>query len=128
MTTSSHPLARFKKPLLQVLTIALWLATVALGFWAVVTFLEGVDAQILAFTFQKIENQEMGLTTSSGLRRVVNYGTIAIGILVWIGAVVIGGMEYHFKRIGKRSSYRVFAWTIGIELALLAIGTLLRAT
>jgi len=126
MKSATSEQTQLKKTLLNVLSIALWLATVGLGFLTITTVQEAADAQVVRYTFEKIEDQEMGVPTGSGLRRIVNYATIAIGVLVWIGAVVIGGMEYHFKRIGKRNSYRVFAWTIGIELALLGLSLLLR--
>ena len=125
MAFTTDQSAQIKRTLLLLSTIALWLATVALGFWAMTTIQEAVDAQVLANNFQKIQDQEMGLTTGSGVRRLANYATIFIGVMVWMG-VVIGGMEYHFRRIGKRNSYVVFAVTLGIELALVVVGNLLQ--
>jgi hypothetical protein len=113
--------------LLSLLTFVLWLATVALGFWAVTLIREAVDAQILAYIFEKIENQELGTARGGGMRSIVNYATIGIGVLVWIALPVIAGMDYHFKRVGERNSYRLFAWTLGIELALIAVCSLLLA-
>ena len=125
MNIPSEQDSRLKKLLLPALTIVLWLATVLLGFWAVAIIQNTVDVRILAYIFQEVESQEMGASRGGGLRSVVNYATIAIAVLIWLGAVVIGGMEYHFKRVGQRNSYRIFAWTIGIELAIIIVGTLL---
>jgi uncharacterized membrane protein YbhN (UPF0104 family) len=127
MKLSIDQLEHHKKTFLQILTFALWLLTVGLGFLALTNILETADAQILAFGFDKVENQEMGLSTVSGLRRIVNYAVVFLTVIAWIGAVVIGGMEYHFKRAGQRNSYRLFAWTIGIELVIIGVSLLLRS-
>jgi len=48
-----------------------------------------------------------------------------IGI-AWI-AVVVGGGEYHYRHMGQRSSWRLFGWTIGLELLILLSPILLEA-
>lgn len=125
MDTSTTQEPRFKRMLLSLLTFVLWLVTVGLGFWAVTAVREAVDVQLVALLTQRIENNQMGTASGGGWRSIINYATIGIGVLVWIGVIVIGGMEYHFKRVGERKSYRLFAWTIGIELVIILVSTLL---
>ena len=125
MDTSNDQENHFKRTLLSLLTFVLWLVTVGLGFWAATAIREAVDMQLVAVISQRIEDQQMGTASGGGWRSIVNYATIGIGILVWIGLIVIGGMEYHFKRVGERASYRLFAWTIGIEIVIIVVCTLI---
>jgi hypothetical protein len=127
MTAPSDQVQRHRKKIQQSLTVILWLASVVLGLLAIPALIRGVDAQVLAYIFQRIQNQEMGPMTASTLSRATNLATILITGVLWIGAVIIAGLGYHSKRVEQRSSYRVFAWTIGIELTLILIGTLLQA-
>ncbi len=48
-----------------------------------------------------------------------NWALIPLALL-WI-AVVIGGGEYHFKRAGQHSSWKLFAWTLAAELFILML-------
>jgi hypothetical protein len=48
-----------------------------------------------------------------------NWLVLALGV-VWI-ALVIGGGEYHAKHVGTSKSWRVFARTIAVELAILVL-------
>jgi hypothetical protein len=128
MNTSDNQAPRHRKRIQQILTAILWLVTVVLGLLAIPALVRGVDAQILAYIFDKMQSQQMGPITASQLSRAANLGTIAATGVLWLGGVVFGGMGYHSKRVGRRSSYRVFAWTIGIELILILIGTLLQTT
>jgi hypothetical protein len=46
--------------------------------------------------------------------------------LVWclgfVGLVVmIGTTEYHFKHVGEPKSWRLFAWTIAVELSIILL-------
>ena len=126
MTSSNNQAPRHRKRIHQILTVVLWLVTVILGLLAIPALTRGVDAQILAYIFQRMQTEEMGPITASQLSRAANLGTIATTGVLWLGGVVFAGIGYHSKRVGRRSSYRVFAWTIGIELTLILIGTLLQ--
>jgi hypothetical protein len=118
-TTNQEPFIR--RTLLFVLTFVLWLLTIALGFLVLSAVQDTVDKLLIGYIFNEIDNQRLGSARGGGMRSIVNYATISICVLVWIIGIVIAGMEYHFKRIGQRNSYRVFAWTIGIEVAILII-------
>jgi hypothetical protein len=62
----------------------------------------------------------------SGLKRdywralaLGNWALIPLA-LVWI-ALVVGGGEYHYRRVGQRSSWKLFGWTIAAELFVLIL-------
>ena len=127
MTTSGDQVPRHRKLTQLILTALLWLATVALGVVAIPAVIRGVDAQILAYIFQRMQAQEMGPMTASNLSRAANLASILIAGALWIGGVVFAGIGYHSKRVGQPGSYRVFVWTIGIELTLIVVGTLMQS-
>jgi hypothetical protein len=127
MTTSDNQSPRSRNRIQQILTVILWLVTVALGALAIPALIRGVDAQVLAYIFQRIQAEEMGPITASTLSRAANLGTFLIAGTLWLGAVIFGGLGYHFRRVGRRTSYRVFAVTIVIELVLIVVGTVLQA-
>lgn len=125
--TSTTQEPRIRKTLLFALTFVLWLLTIALGFLTLSAVQDTVDKRLIAYIFNEIDNQRLGSARGGGLRSIINYATISVCVLIWIIGIVIAGMEYHFKRIGERSSYRVFAWTIGIEVAILIVCRLVLA-
>jgi hypothetical protein len=45
---------------------------------------------------------------------------VFISAMLWI-VLVIGGGEYHYKRIGQRSSWKLFGWTIAGQLSILIL-------
>jgi hypothetical protein len=51
---------------------------------------------------------------------VVTILTVLIAAMVYIG-VVIGGAEYHYKHIGQPSSWKLFSWTIVIQLLIMVL-------
>ena len=45
-------------------------------------------------------------------------------VTLWVsgmvaGSYIIASMEYHTRRFGQRTSWKVFAWTLAVELALI---------
>ena len=102
--------------------MVLWLVTVILGLYSIWAILDVVIALILLLP-------SLGLVDSSvrlvGMTNVARWSVLIVGGAVWL-LVTIGGLEYHFKRIGQPESWRLFAWTIGLELALIAPGLILR--
>ncbi len=36
-------------------------------------------------------------------------------------AVLIGGAEYHYKHLGQPQSWKVFSWTLALELSILVL-------
>jgi anti-sigma factor RsiW len=48
-----------------------------------------------------------------------NWALIPLSIM-WI-ALVVGGGEYHYKRFGQNSSWKLFGWTIAAEMTILIL-------
>jgi len=68
---------------------------------------------------------------SGGLGRNDFWRALALGnwaliplALAWI-ALVVGGGEYHYKRVGQRSSWKLFGWTIAAEMLILVLPILI---
>ena len=49
---------------------------------------------------------------------------VFISGMLWI-ALVIGGGEYHYRRIGQTSSWKLLAWTIAAQLGILILSRIL---
>jgi hypothetical protein len=64
----------------------------------------------------------LGILTN---RSSAEIGTTAILTTLLAGVIyivlVIGGAEYHYKRIGHPNSWKVFTWTIIIQLFVLLL-------
>ncbi len=96
--------------LARVLAFVLWIGTAIVGLQA---FAVVVDVVMwLLFTRISPRAAPMGLWT-----------LIPLGIL-WI-AMVVGGGEYHYRNVGQPKSWRLFGWTIAIELLILVLPFLL---
>jgi hypothetical protein len=120
MMTSEMP--QSKKIMHGLLATVLWLATAGLGFLAFIA-IQDIATSTVALALVD-DTPEIGVVETHGWITTTRNVSTIIGGLLWL-SVVVGGMEYHFRRVGQRSSYRVFAWTLGIEAALIAISTLL---
>ena len=102
-------------PAPKILTFVLWAATAVLGLWAIGEFLTDIwPAIFLAFTSQMTAGEQRKLFDISVNVLALLLG--GVGILV-----VIGGGEYHRKRIGQPNSWKLFGVTLAVEVAILII-------
>jgi hypothetical protein len=90
------------------LAVVLWLVSFVLG-------LQGIYAlpQIIGLVAVR-------LGASVKVAGTAAYGLIlflAIGFLIFL----IASTEYHRKRIGRPESWRLFGWTIAVELAIVIL-------
>ena len=95
-----------------ILAVVLWLVSFVLGLQAIYGL-----AQIIGLIQVRLGGSVKGAALSS-------YGLVfflALGFLVFI----IASTEYHMKRVGKPESWRLFGWTIAVELSLLILYYLL---
>jgi hypothetical protein len=93
----------------KVLAFVLWIGTAIVGLQVIVVILD-----LLLWL------------SSRGFS--VNLAVISIWPLgiAWI-AMVVGGGEYHYERAGQRSSWRLFGWTVVIELLMLVLPYILES-
>jgi hypothetical protein len=94
----------------RILAITLWIGTAILGLYAILIALDLVTW----FVYSSV---------SRDASQASAWLLIPLSIL-WIAAV-IGGGEYHYRRVGQRSSWRLFGWTIAIELLVIVLAFLL---
>ena len=106
-----------------VVTTVLYLVTMVLGLLAFVA-MPDIARLLVALTAAQAPNvnsvQARGMVSTAR-----NVSTMLAGLLFL--AVAVGGMEFHFRHRGKRRSYRIFAWTIGIEIAIIIAHQILKA-
>jgi hypothetical protein len=99
-----------KKIFASVLAVLLWIVTAILGLLdilAVRHIARAISARLWSGTAR---------SSYWALVNVSNWSVVAMA-LVWI-VVVVGGGEFHRSRVGQRSSWRLFGWTIGVEVAI----------
>jgi len=96
-----------------VVAFILWVGTAIVGLYEM-------------FLVREMLFRIYALTSFIGLRRdywralaLGNWALIPLA-LAWI-VLVIGGGEYHYKRAGQRSSWKLFGWTIAAELFVLIL-------
>ena len=89
-----------------VLAFTLWVGTAIVGLQVMV-----VVRDVFCWVLLQVLSD---LWSAIGLS---NWALIPLGIL-WV-ALVVGGGEYHYKRVGQRSSWKLFGWTVAVELLIL---------
>lgn len=94
---------------------ALWLVTAVVGLWQIGLIRDLIFR--LMFRFQPV-----GLTRYEAFKQQRVAGALGTFIvlllsLIWI-AVVIGGAEYHRRRIGRRESWLLFSRVLAVEFGL----------
>jgi hypothetical protein len=92
-----------------VLTLALWIATCALGIFEIYL----VQEMLL-----RIYVRFFGSDYRVGVN--IRNGSVLILALLYI-PFAVGTGEYHHRRVGQRSSWRLFGWTITLQLAILVL-------
>jgi hypothetical protein len=96
----------------SLMAIVLWLISAGLGLQAIYTVKE-IFYLIYVSLGGSIQRAERFVP--------VLVFFLALGFLVFI----IGTTEYHLKRVGRPESWRLFGWTIAVELSLLILYYLL---
>jgi len=119
-----------RRTLSGVLTFVLWAATAALGLYEILLIREMLlriyvraSSSGLALGSQLLNgrNEDFYWLRKDFWQALTlgNWALIPLS-LAWI-VLVIGGGEYHYKRVGQRSSWKLFGWTIAVELSILIL-------
>lgn len=90
------------------LTLVLWIATSALGFLEIYLLQEMLLRIYVRF----------GSDYFSGV--TIRNAAVLILAVLYI-AFAVGTGEYHYRRVGQRRSWRLFRWTIAVQLAILVL-------
>lgn len=113
-------MSRTRGALVGIATFALWLLSVVLLFVVIVILR---DAIVLLYAWLASPPTNPGVQYGQRYWLGVGISNIAILVLAILGVVfVIGTGEYHYRHWGTRGSRRLFVWSFGIQLAVLALG------
>jgi hypothetical protein len=96
-----------------ILAVLLWIVTAILGL---------VDILAVRNIAQGIAARIRSDTRGSSYWAYVNAGnwSVVVAAVIWI-VVVVGSGEYHRVKVGQRSSWKLFGWTIAVEVAILIL-------
>ena len=111
-----NPFDRVKSSPTYAVAIGLYILTFVLG---VVAFL-AARRIVLSTHVRLFPGDVQAAQVGDGGLQLVNIITTMV-LVVRLIAVLIGGFEYHFRRVGQESSWRLFARTLAGELAILLL-------
>ena len=90
------------------LAFLLWLGTAVVGLQVIIVIWD-----LFMWGFVQFGGSAQTAVGLSGL-------VLVLTSLIYI-AIVVGGGEYHYKRIGQLGSWLLFGWTVAAELLLLVL-------
>ena len=93
-----------------VVVFVLWMLSLVLGLYAIYSLQETV---VTLYALSGGREQSI-----AGLLR---WAALAVSALLWIGIMLAGG-EFHMKHAGEPKSWKIFAWTFGVEIAVIVFG------
>jgi len=104
-----------RDPGLVVLAVALWMLT------SVVSFLEILTVRAIVLRIYAHFAMTYGFYAREYLAaQALGIGTLVVMAIVCMG-VAIGCGEYHLNNFGQPQSWKLFAWTIAAEVAILVL-------
>jgi hypothetical protein len=96
----------------KLLAVCLWLGTIGVGLYEI-AILRGMALRLYGVFWS---DRWFAITLG-------NWSIVAFA-MVWI-AFAFGTGEYHFRHVGERSSWRLFAMSIAVEVAILLLSVLI---
>jgi hypothetical protein len=102
------------KPWINILAGSLYLLTVGLG---ILTFFSG--RRMVLSTLSRF-GAGGSQTTSQDPFSLFNI-LISFPLLFLVIAIIIGGFEFHFSRVGTNESWELFTKTLGVEIGILLL-------
>lgn len=111
----------YSKPLIYLAAFLLWAATGVLAIWEI-TLVRAASQRLLTRYFASHGSPS---TLLAGVRADPFSKVVALIMTALALVIVVGGFDYHLDHAGKRRSWRLFAWTLGVQLALLLLSYLL---
>jgi hypothetical protein len=104
-----------RKAWLGLFVFALWLGTAVVGFLEINTVLT-MATRIYAQFWGDYGFYGSDYFTGTALRQLLVFPLAFLLI-----AAVIGGGEYHYRRLGQPRSWKLFGWVIAVELSILIL-------
>jgi hypothetical protein len=102
------------------LAVLLWALTATLSIVLIPTTLDAVTSVYAAFWG---EESPLGRAYWSA---VFIRQMLTIPLAMFAVAVIIGGAEFHFRNLDTKRSWRLLAYTLALEVALLLVALTLR--
>lgn len=96
----------------SLLAIVLWLVSFVLGLQTIYSLMQ-IISLIRVSLGTSLEDVQLAMP--------VLIFFLALALLIFI----IWSTEYHLKRVGKLESWRLFGWTIAVELSIIILYNLL---
>jgi hypothetical protein len=93
----------------------LWLGTAAVGLWQISVVREMIF--VLFARLRDVNQSDYLNFKQAALAGALGSWLLVVLAIVWIAAFV-GGAEYHYRHVGQPRSWRLFAWTVGLEAAI----------
>ncbi len=99
----------------QIVALLLWAASLAVGFMCFV-YIQDLTGYITA----SIVVGNMSDFQAARVVRLVQMVWVVISGMILL-ALAVGSFDYHSKKAFTSQSWRVFAWTFGIEAAIILL-------
>ena len=116
-----HENVKTNSVLAYIETFGLWLATAVLAFYEILVVRDivfSLYARLVAALDNSVQVTDRFLATALGQASVYIMVVVAI-------AIIIGGFEYHHKRVGNPRSRKILLWTLGIQVGILLLGLII---
>lgn len=110
-----------RKPSDYLATYGLWLGTVILAIYEI-SLVREIILSIYAW-FLVISDRTAQVRADFQAAALGQGVTIVMAILAI--AIIIGGFEYHHRRVGDPKALKILLWTLGVQIVILAIGLLI---
>jgi hypothetical protein len=95
-----------------ILAIVLWLASFVLGLQAIYDLTQIISVIRVAMG-AGLESTQLSIPVM-----IFFFALLLLIFIIW-------STEYHLKRVGKPESWRLFGWTIAVELSIILLNYLL---
>jgi len=106
---------------MKLLGILVVIASIGLGLVAWSSLYDLVIQLAIRISVRMVE---LDTIQRAGIIRTARILVMMCGGGIWL-IIVVASMGYHSERLATRRSWRILAWTIGIELALIGLDLIL---
>jgi hypothetical protein len=109
---------KMKKVSLAVIVLSIWLLSAAIGVWEILLVREMVLRLMARFVSISASGYEAFRQINTA--NSVGIALVLILAVIWIAAF-IGSAEYHYRRLGQPSSWKLLSSTVAVEIGILLL-------